>query len=213
MNVTMERPDPNGPTIPGFSPMGRIPQPTTLEMIHLKDGWKVVPSGKDMEHKPDDSVIVEVSGVVVTQWSRSSGNSRIEAGAVVAAPMTRLQETLFDLPDWPRFWPRLIEARWLGPADTDGRRPAYLKFDIPTGPVECEVLVRFSPSRPDWQRFDVSWLPRNPLASNGLVYSGNIHATITSNDRSILQWEFSANDEFLASPDYVAQTFQAIVKK
>jgi hypothetical protein len=55
-----------------------------------------------------------------------------------------LERALADPEQWPKFWPQVSSARWLGEPDPLGYRPLSVVFAFPEGPREARIFLRLS---------------------------------------------------------------------
>lgn len=223
----MERvPDPNSFSLPGWTPIGRMDQKQTMSLARATEGWKVMP------HVPEDprakygektydigrTVVMTRPGKVVDGVTKFSAEGTMEMDVSPA----ELERALGDPEQWPKFWPQVSSARWLGKADPQGYRPLSVVFAFPDGPREARIFLHQAGRSAERGVFSFGFASeylywgesnknRKAEGTGRLRWAGTFHAgpgnTLSGGSR--VRWSQSIDEARLAHQDAVRRQLEA----
>jgi hypothetical protein len=225
----MERvPDPESFALPGFSPIGRKDERRTINLTRGSDGWKVLP------HVPEDprakygettydigrAVIVTKPGKLVDGVTKYS----VEGTMSMQVAPADIERALADPTQWPRFWPHVTSARWLGPQDSHGYRPLSVVFALPDGPREARIWLHHAGRTAESRVFSFGfaseylyWGESNKKSaaegSGRLRWAATFFAGPGNPSGSNVRWSQSIDDARLAHQDLVALQLEAFERE
>jgi hypothetical protein len=224
----MERvPDPQSFALPGWSPIGRKDDPRTIDLTRAPDGWKVLPHvPEDPRAKYGETTYDIGRAVIVTRPGKRVEGRAARFGVEGSMPMdvapADLERALADPEQWPRFWPHVTSARWLGPEDAQGYRPLAVVFALPDGPREGRVFFhqagRVVGRRVFSFGFASEYLYSRQSSSEAegsgrLRWAATFFAGPGPRGGSIVRWGQSIDDARLAHQDLVASQLEAFERE
>jgi hypothetical protein len=225
----MERvPDPNSFALPGWTPIGRMDVKRTMTLERSPDGWKVVPLvPEDPRAKYGEKTYDIGRAVVVTRPGKVvDGVTKFLVEATMEMPVfpADLERVLSDPEQWPKFWPQVSSARWLGAADPNGYRPVSVMFALPDGPREARIFLHQAGRSAEHGVFSIGFASeyrywgqskknRKVEETGRLRWAGTFSAVpdnrIGNPRRSRVQWSQSIDDPQLAHQEVVARQLEA----
>jgi hypothetical protein len=226
VEVMARVPDPKSFSLPGWTPIGRMDEKRTIDLTHESDDWKILP------HVPEDprakygeitydigrAVIVTRPGKLVDGMTKFlvQGDSRMD---VTPADLERV---MADPTRWPRFWPLVSSARWLGKADPLGYRPLSIVLALPDGPREARIFFRQAGRTAQGKAFSFGFGSEyshsresegKAKGSGRLSWAGTFSARPDHRGGSTVHWSQSVADSLLAHQDMVASQLQAFERE
>jgi hypothetical protein len=222
----MERvPDPNSFSMPGFTPIGRMDEARTMNLTRETNGWNILPNvPEDPRAKYGEKTYDIGRAIIVTRPARQRDSTTrsfsVEGTMTMDVTPADLERALADAEHWPRFWPLVSSARWLGPEEEHGVRYVSVVFSLPGGPKESRVFVQQAGRAATHQSFSFGFGPEHlyrdshhqPAArKNSVRWAATFSATRDNGPRggSHVRWSQSISDSLLAQPDRVAAQLEA----
>jgi hypothetical protein len=229
--LVMERvPDPKSFALPGWSPIGRMDAERTIDLTHVSGGWKVLPHvPEDPRAKYGEKTYDIGRAVVVTKPGKlvdGVSNFMVEATMRMNVSPADLERVLADPARWPKFWPHVTSARWLGEADAHGYRPLSVLFTLPEGPRDARIFFHQAGNTQEHSVFSFGFASEYRYwgASNkksgangtgrlrwaGTFFAGPDHGP---GGGSSVRWSQTIDDARLAHQDLVAAQLAAFERE
>jgi hypothetical protein len=222
----MERvPDPKTFALPGFTPIGRMDEPRTLNLTRDTDGWKILPNVPDDPRAQYGEKTYDIGrAIVVTRPPRQRDSTTrsfsVEGTMTMDVGPADLERALADAERWPRFWPQVTSARWLSPIDEHRVRWLSVVFATPDGPREARVFLQQAGRPAEHRSFSFGFGPEHlyrdsrhqpALGKNSIRWAATFSAIPDNGPRggSQVRWSQSISDSLLAEPEAVAAQLRA----
>jgi hypothetical protein len=226
----MERvPDPNSFALPGWTPIGRMDEKRSIDLARAPDGWKIVPRVPEdprakygeKAHDIGRAVVVTRPGKVVDGVTKYA----VEGNMDMDLTPTELERALGDPEQWPRFWPLVSSARWVGKPDRQGYRPLSVVFAFPDGAREARIFLHQAGRSAERGVFSFGFASeylywgesnKNRQVKTGrLRWAGTFFAGPDNRPQggSQVRWSQSIDDPRLADPALVAEQLEAFQRE
>jgi hypothetical protein len=226
VRVMARVPDPKSFALPGWTPIGRMDEKRTIDLTHESDGWKILP------HVPDDprakygEITYDIGrAVIVTRPGKFvDGVTKflVQGDTPMDVTPADLERVMVDPTQWPRFWPLVSSARWLGPADRLGYRPLSVVLRLPDGPREARIFFRQAGRTAEGKPFSFGFgseyshsreSEAKAKGSGRLSWAGTFSARPDHRGGSTVHWSQSVADSLLAHQDMVASQLEAFERE
>jgi hypothetical protein len=227
----MERvPDPKSFALPGWTPIGRMDEKRTLDLTREVDGWKVLPNvPEDPRAKYGEKTYDIGKAIVMTRPAKVvDGVTRfsVEGTMEMDVAPADLERALTDPEQWPKFWPQVSSARWLGEPDPLGYRPLSVVFAFPEGSREARIFLRLGGRNAEHKVFSFGFASEylhlgqsnKKSAAEGsgrLRWAGTFFAGPNNGPRggSRVRWSQSIDHARLAHQEVVAAQLEAFERE